>query len=869
PRLAGFIGDRVVVGHSVDQDLAFLRRFGILQQNRYLDTFKLASVLAPDARRYSLEALASMLGFPPPVSHRALDDAKTVHRLFLALLDRATALPPSLLEELIRLGERAGWPLVEFFRLALRRVARGVPNTTIGAHLAAKRGQPEGTFLFAVPPDARPLQPARQRRPIDPDGLAALLEEGGAFARRFPNYEYRPQQVEMLRAVARAFNEGRHLMVEAPTGVGKSLAYLIPAVHWAVQNSERVVVSTNTINLQEQLYRKDLPDLERVLSLDFRAAVLKGRSHYLCPARLAAFRQVGPSSPEEMDVLARILVWLPNTIDGDGDSLFLPTPADRAVWENVSAEFDGCEPERCRFFHRRECFFYRARDAAEAAHLVIVNHALLLADVAVGNRALPDYQYLIVDEAHHLEAATTSGLSFETDRRAIRRLLEEIGHPRGAGAISGLLGEVLTRCRAARLEREVVLKLEEFVRSIAQATQRALLAVDEFFEHLEAFVEEAREENAESSYSQAVRITPAQRAQPGWSQVEIAWDHARIPLRAVADGLTRLAGSLDDLSALGLRNTDDLYASLMGLARSLEEIHDQVHRFVGHPDPKTIYWAEVGPGQTPLSIHAAPLHVGPLLQEYLFNKKETVILTSATLRAGGSFDFLRERLHAWDAEELAVDSPFDYASSTLVYLVEDIPEPGQPGYQRAVEEGMIALFRATRGRALALFTSHSQLRATARAITAPLARENIVVFAQGQGLSRTQLLENFRTTERAVLLGTRSFWEGVDVPGEALSCLAIAKLPFNVPSDPIFAARSETFDDPFLEYAVPEAILSFLQGFGRLIRTRTDRGVVAVFDRRLLTRAYGRLFLDSLPGPTIRRGPLTMLPKAAAEWLDR
>ncbi len=244
-----------------------------------------------------------------------------------------------------------------------------------------------------------------------------------------------------------------------------------------------------------------------------------------------------------------------------------------------------------------------------------------------------------------------------------------------------------------------------------------------------------------------------------------------------------------------------------------------------------------------------------------------MILTSATLRTGGSFDFLRERLHAWDAEELAVDSPFDYASSTLVYLIEDIPEPGQPGYQRAVEQGMVALFRATRGRALALFTSHSQLRATARAITAPLAREHIVVLAQGQGLSRTQLLESFRTAERAVLLGTRSFWEGVDVPGEALARLAIAKLPFNVPSDPIFAARSETFDDPFFEYAVPEAILNFLQGFGRLIRTRTDRGVVAVFDRRLLTRAYGRLFLDSLPGPTVRRGPLAMLPKAAAEWL--
>jgi DNA polymerase-3 subunit epsilon/ATP-dependent DNA helicase DinG len=253
----------------------------------------------------------------------------------------------------------------------------------------------------------------------------------------------------------------------------------------------------------------------------------------------------------------------------------------------------------------------------------------------------------------------------------------------------------------------------------------------------------------------------------------------------------------------------------------------------------------------------------------LFLKKRTVVLTSATLRTAGGFDYVRERLSAWDAEELAVGSPFDYAASTLFYVVDDIPEPGQPGHQRAVAEGMEALFRATEGRALALFTSYSQLRSTLRAIRAPLAQHRITVQAQGEGFSRRRLLESFRSGQRRVLLGTRSFWEGVDVPGEALSCLAIAKLPFSVPSDPVFAARAETFDSPFLEYAVPDAILRFLQGFGRLIRTRTDRGVVAVFDRRLLTRQYGSLFIDSLPGPTVRRGSVLALPRAAAEWLDR
>jgi DNA polymerase-3 subunit epsilon/ATP-dependent DNA helicase DinG len=289
---------------------------------------------------------------------------------------------------------------------------------------------------------------------------------------------------------------------------------------------------------------------------------------------------------------------------------------------------------------------------------------------------------------------------------------------------------------------------------------------------------------------------------------------------------------------------------------------------ITQPSPSRIYWLTASSRGNRTSLHAAPLHVGPLLEEHLFLKKESVVLTSATLRTGATFDFVRERLHAWDADELAVGSPFDYKTSTLVYLVDDVPEPGKPGYQRAVEQGMAALFRATRGRALALFTSYNQLRATRRAIQAPLAQVGISVQAQGEGVSRRQLLESFRTGDRAVLLGTRSFWEGVDVPGEALSCLAIAKLPFSVPSDPIFAARAETFENPFLEYAVPETILRFLQGFGRLIRTRTDRGIVAVFDRRLLSKSYGELFVESLPGPELRRGSMTMLPRAAAEWLS-
>jgi len=865
PQLIHFVGQWPIVGHSVNFDLKFLRRHSEQFEHEHLDTFEIASILLPHADRYSLQALAKMLGIEMERAHRALDDALATRGLFQALLRRAASLPPRVLKEIIGHGQKARWPTVGFFRDALEEAARHPPKQRVRPGPSAV---PQEGPLFAATEKARPLQPADERTPLDVERLAALLEKDGAFESHFPNYEHRPQQVTMLRGVAQALNRSEHLLVEAPTGVGKSLAYLIPAVHWAVQNGEHVVVSTNTINLQEQLYRKDLPDLAHVLPLELRAAVLKGRSHYLCPARLQAMRRRGPNSPDAARVLAKVLIWLPETANGDGDELFLPNPVERSIWWQLSADNEGCDPEHCRHFHKNGCYFYNARHAAESAHLIIVNHALLLADVAVQNRALPDYKYLIVDEAHHLEAATTDGLSFETDRTQLRRLLRKIGQVKQTGQVTGLLADIIGRCQQAHPPREITDRMELLVGKVGLAAERAMHQLNAFFDRLEEFVEEQRE-GQRNQYSFRPRITSGVRVQPAWEGVEIAWDDANAPLAAIVDGLKRLSGGIEELMAsYEIPDADELQAQILGAARRLGEARGQLHHMITEPSDSLIYWLESDPDHDHLSLHAAPLHVGPLVEEHIFHQKEAVVLTSATLRTNSTFDFLRERLNAWEADELAVGSPFDYESSTLLYLINDIPEPRERGYQQAVEQGMAALFRATGGRALALFTSYSQLRTTLRAIRAPLAQAGITIQAQGEGISRAQLLENFRTGERRVLLGTRSFWEGVDVPGEPLSCLAIAKLPFSVPSDPIFAARAETFEQPFFEYAVPETILRFLQGFGRLIRTRTDRGIVVVFDKRLLTKSYGQLFIESLPSPTIHRGSLALLPQAAADWLS-
>jgi len=373
-----------------------------------------------------------------------------------------------------------------------------------------------------------------------------------------------------------------------------------------------------------------------------------------------------------------------------------------------------------------------------------------------------------------------------------------------------------------------------------------------------------------------VLVTDGLRKQPDWEPVEIAWESVSQRLHTLVDGLKRLQEALDDAGEMvDLPDAEDLIMRVKALQRNLAETRRNLDELVFAPSAETIYWAELPVRGEQNSLPAAPLHVGSLVEEHLFHQKRCVILTSATLQTSSpssdgrsEFDYLRERLHAWEADELAVGSPFDFESSTLLYLPTDMPELREPGYQRLIESSLVRLGQALRGRTMVLFTSYSQLRQTANAVRGALADAGIALYQQAGGASRRQLLENFRTSQAAVLFGTRSFWEGVDIPGPALSCVVIVKLPFDVPTDPIFAARRESYENPFYDYAVPEAVLRFRQGFGRLIRTKTDRGVVVSLDKRLLTRRYGRFFLEALPGCTVRRGSIANLAPEAAAWVS-
>jgi len=858
PALESFVGDSILIGHNISFDLGFLVRGGLhIANTLVLDTYELASVLLPSASRYNLGALGQQLGIPLPATHRALDDARVTMHVFLRLSEMAGELPIELLAEIVRLSEPLDWKATWVFQQALQRRSReGIRPKATSRH--ASFSAP----LFApADEDTPPLKQGESVLPLDADEVAAILEYGGPFSRYFQAYEHRPEQVEMLRAVAQALSHGDHLLVEAGTGVGKSFAYLIPAALFAVQNHTRVVISTNTITLQDQLIKKDIPDLCAALGLDVRAAVLKGRSNYLCPRRLETMRNHGPRSEEEMRVLAKVLVWLQQNHSGDRNEITLNGPTEREIWVRLSAEDDACTTDTCLGRMGGRCPFYRARQAAQAAHLLVVNHALLLSDVATGSKVLPEYDYLIVDEAHHLESATTNALSFRFSEFDMERLLKEVG-----GSSSGVLGSLLSETSGALRPSDFGLLQQKVKRATDQAFRLEQFA-KEFFYTLAQFVDSQRDENSYNNYAWQMRMQPATRTLPGWDEVEMSWAQVDETLSLLINTLSDLYQDAASLFDSGIESLEDVMGNLSTLIRRISETEATLGSMLSKPSSEMIYWIEVNPKGDRLSLNAAPLRVGPLVEKYLWHEKASVILTSATLTAHGEFQYIRNVLAADEANEMLLGSPFDYESSTLLYIANDIPEPNAPGYQQAIDRSIVQLAKATGGRMLVLFTSYAQLKRTAQAITAPLAREDIFVLEQGEGASPNALLDTFKASERAVLLGTRSFWEGVDVPGEALSVVVITKLPFDVPNDPIIAARSELYEDPFNEYYLPEAILKFRQGFGRLIRTASDRGVVAIFDRRVLTKQYGRLFLESLPPCTARQGAAQQLPRLAAQWL--
>jgi len=688
---------------------------------------------------------------------------------------------------------------------------------------------------------------------LDAFEVIADLTEHGAVAKQMGQYEDRPSQRDMAAYIADAYNDGGVLLLEAGTGIGKSFAYLIPALAWAKANGERTVISTNTINLQEQLIGKDLPFLRDALATDERVptfAMLKGWRNYLCLARMhhAVGSQRSLLEPDKYDELQGLFAWAGRTVDGTLADL--PVTPSSEIWDEVSAEADLCPRLQCPHFDA--CFLFKARRKAAEADVVVVNHHLLSADLAVRRASenwkeaavLPPYDRLILDEAHHLEDVAASHLGAQVTSRGIRRLLGRFER-NGKGLLPTLAadlsatGDLLSRASLDLLR-------ERLLPGVSDARR----ASDQMLLRLHGRVEQ--------EHGGVLRLTDEFGGDAVWAEgLQRELDATLLAFRSIKDFVETIADRMagTDLTERRIQ----LLGELRGVMRRLDSVSDALNQALrpaagGMP---TVRWLErSGPKGQQVALAAVPLDLAPILREAIFDRVKTVALTSATLAAGGEFDFLESRLGLSIAPnpvsvKTILPSPFDYAEQCLFGIPNDLPDPreDEPGHAGAVVQVVHDLAQASDGGMFVLFTSHGALRRTAVELRG-VAGERWPILVQGEA-PRDVLLRRFRELGRAILLGTDSFWEGVDVPGRALRSLVITKLPFKVPSEPITAARLERLaeqgEDGFMGYLLPHAALKLKQGFGRLIRTRTDAGVVILLDKRVVTKRYGPLVLSGLP----------------------
>ena len=834
PGFSDFVGETNLVAHNAAFDRAFLHKYWP-DERQWLDTLILSQIVFPCLPTYSLANLTASLNIPNAQAHRALSDALATAEIFIQVEKALSRLPFGAKSDILRLADGDDSLLGQF----LRSKCRDVDGSSGDGEEIPLPSRSERRYVD----DAYQL---------DVEKITNILGPESLFAQRMENFEERPQQVKMARAVACAFNQRQTLLVEAGTGTGKSLAYLLPAAIFVTESGNQVAVSTHTRNLQEQLLEKDIPMLCQLLGRQVKAAVLKGRSNYLC-SRM--YRYYLEQTPENIRYfLMRVAVWKAGTRSGDGAELMLSS-YDRSKWSRICASKDNCATF-CPFLRKNACWVQKARVMAGNADILVLNHSLLVANAAIDKGFLPQLSYLIIDEAQHLEHAAEEQLSAKVDIYEILSVLSRIKR-REKGKAAGALA-VLAKFSASIKNQSMVGQLDRLLHELDEAVEETIAIAERFFALLGELT--AGELSLSTFYPAKIRLTAAHQEHGDWPLLMQINEELQGILLKVSTGSFRLL----DL-VLGCANEDEGEEyhrppgcdELQGVATQLRDLAGVLAACFGEDD-NSVSWVEITEAGKRPSLNTAPLEIDHLLNDCLYQSTEVMVFTSATIAAGKDFGYFKSRLGLdllpEKPKELILSSPFHYREQAIFTIVNDLPDWTKCSETEAVHrlaDCLIKLLCASNGRAIVLFTSHVQLKNVYREVKDPLAQAGITVLAHGISGGPTALLQRLKQEQRCCILGANSFWEGVDVIGDALSLIIVVRLPFWPPNTPLAASRMERLEaegkSSFRDFSMPQALIRFKQGFGRLIRSDQDRGVFCVLDKRIVEKNYGRSFINCLP----------------------
>ncbi|MDA8220326.1 helicase C-terminal domain-containing protein [Desulfosporosinus sp.] len=843
--IMNFLGDAVLVGHEISVCLSILeRKLNVRFQQPLWDTLDLSKVFFPNMHHYQLSYLADKLSLPlkDETLHLTEEKAWLTWKLFEACWKKGMKFDLSFFDH--AKGFMAEWVGKDFIEQLHKEIIRSFPDRPIRTDQVLTPFTDEG--LFAAEKIATSI-------PESIDWVVDNFSPGGNLEQNLPSYESRSGQVKMARLIAKGLSSSQHVVVEAGTGTGKSFAYLIPSLWSAKKTGQKVVVATHTIPLQEQLQKKDIPILEAVLPFSFRTSVLKGKSNYCCLKKWQGClvnREI-LGNQQKLAVLS-ILVWLRETLTGDIQELS-KVPGLMELWPNISADNETCIPGRCS--KAGVCFLLRARKKAEESDVLIVNHSLLFSDLKTDYNVLPEYHQLVIDEAHQIYQTALQHLGSELSVENVTRIIDNIYRPTGInfyGTVKQRLQSLASSVPS--VPWEIFTKRLE---GIPETCASVLEQMKELFELLSMIL----------GMERTFRFVAQHTVKPWWAGLSVQIENLVGRLKGL---LTVLESLTSVLSGDDADEIEELKYTLNSHQRDLQSFVDTLILAINVNNPKQVTWLEQS---SRLYLKTSPIEVSEILREKIFLRLDSVILTSATLSISNSFEHFLQDIGLPNSTLTAqVDSPFDYERQMQFIVVKKGMNFQNTDGEKAIElaEFIAEVAGRMNGRTMVLFTAHSMLRQTYEYLSPLLAKDGIESLAQGIQGERSTLLEAFKRNPKSVLLGANSFWEGIDIPGDTLSCVILVKLPFWPPSLPLIEARSEYLKsqgrDPFHELLLPEAVIRFKQGFGRLIRSKGDRGVVILLDDRVIEKYYGRFFLGSLPIRTHIRGENALVFRKIEEY---